>query len=491
MNNYWGADGNLKLKNLRDYISERYKECENCNKCKKSEEKIINAVKTADDNEKTRSKKKNKVRKISSICQTCDNNINVLMKRESTKCYVFDGFFYPFVSLNVETKTHYIKIRGTDEVTISANAARGFLGKDIKISKVKEHIQPKLKHFQKIDEVTLCEYYDILKDFPWESKERKADMLDSKFLSFLGEETSGNDSTENRKNCVQIYSKNIIYYGPPGTGKTRKAKIQAAKIVEENENLSDREALEKANESSQIKLIQFHPGYSYNDFIETIDMMNLGAIKNGVFKDFVCKAASDTKKKYVLIIDEINRANVSEVLGELLYGIEYRGKAVTTSMSNALLSVPDNLYIIGTMNTADRSLQALDYAVRRRFAFEKVDAQVPDENNLNEENKYFYKDAFEQVKKDVEESVARGVDPQDIMPGISYFIVKKDENGKEDKEHFRYKANYELIPLLREYVKDGFFVKRRTIDGGKYLVEMLQDGTYCERLLKEKENGIG
>ena len=110
--------------------------------------------------------------------------------------------------------------------------------------------------------------------------------------------------------------------------------------------------------------------------METIDAR--GVNKDGVFKKIASDARNDPDKKYVLIIDEINRANVSEILGELLYGIEYRGQEITTGISNDDFSVPENLYIIGTMNTADRSLQALDYAVRRRFTFKKVKAELPD-----------------------------------------------------------------------------------------------------------------
>ena len=194
---------------------------------------------------------------------------------------------------------------------------------------------------------------------------------------------------------------------------------------------------------------------------------------------------------------------MSEVLGELLYGIEYREEKITIGISNDSFSVPDNLYIIGTMNTADRSLQALDYAVRRRFAFEKMKAECPAPQNDGEEEKnyyqiagdehekkkYFLKSAFEQVKKDVERSVARGIAPEDIMPGASYFIVngKDKEDDKYDEEHFKYKMEYELIPLLKEYIKDGLFTTRKKIskEGDKSLIELLREGNYFERIVQE------
>lgn len=317
-----------------------------------------------------------------------------------------------------------------------------------------------------------------------------------------------------------IEDKQIIYYGPPGTGKTRKAKIEAVKIVTGN-NCSDIDALnlfegrinnkgtneEKENDKKnieiceeQIQIVQFHPSYSYNEFMETIDARGIN--KDGVFKKIANDARNHPDKKYVLIIDEINRANVSEVLGELLYGIEYRGQEITTGISNDDFSVPENLYIIGTMNTADRSLQALDYAVRRRFTFKKVKAELPDPKPPEQkedvkdkgcyeiENGHFFcQNVFKKVQEDVMKSVARGIDPEDIMPGISYFLVngkdKKSESDPDsyDEEHRKYKMKYELIPLLREYAKNGMFTKRKKLDiNGKSLVELLYDNTYFEYL---------
>ena len=248
----------------------------------------------------------------------------------------------------------------------------------------------------------------------------------------------------------------------------------------------------------QIQIVQFHPSYSYNEFMETIDARGIN--KDGVFKKIANDARNHPDKKYVLIIDEINRANVSEVLGELLYGIEYRGQEITTGISNDDFSVPENLYIIGTMNTADRSLQALDYAVRRRFTFKKVKSELPKPKQQEEDVKnkgcyeisngqFFCQNIFKKVQEDVMKSVARGIDPEDIMPGISYFLVngkdKKSESDPDsyDEEHRKYKMKYELIPLLREYAKNGMFTKRKKLDiNGKSLVEVLYDNTYFDYL---------
>lgn len=310
------------------------------------------------------------------------------------------------------------------------------------------------------------------------------------------------DQGENLSDLIDK-SKNIVFYGPPGTGKTRRAKISAVKIIEkvtEEDNKSNEiEDLKKFKEyrdEGRIQIVQFHPGYSYNDFIESIDITEKNYVR-GIFKEFAKTAQDNKPNKYVLIIDEINRANVSEVLGELLYGIEYREEEITIGISNDSFSVPDNLYIIGTMNTADRSLQALDYAVRRRFAFEKMKAEdmIPQNDGKKDNNyyyqiagekKYFLEKAFEQVKEDVEKSVARGIIPEDIMPGASYFIVN-EEDDKYDEEHFKYKMEYELIPLLKEYIKDGLFTTRKKIskEGDKSLIELLREGNYFERIVQE------
>ena len=154
------------------------------------------------------------------------------------------------------------------------------------------------------------------------------------------------------------------------------------------------------------------------------------------------------------------------------------------------------------MNTADRSLQALDYAVRRRFTFNKVKAELPDPKPPKQkedvkdkgcyeiENGHFFcQNVFKKVQEDVMKSVARGIDPEDIMPGISYFLVngknKKTESDPDsyDEDLLNYNMKYELIPLLREYAENGMFTKRKKLDiNEKSLVELLYDNTYFEYL---------
>ncbi|MFZ0599020.1 MAG: AAA family ATPase, partial [Flavobacterium sp.] len=166
--------------------------------------------------------------------------------------------------------------------------------------------------------------------------------------------------------------KQIILQGPPGTGKTFTAKKIAEQLLGTLNPL-------------QYRIIQFHPSYSYEDFVRGINtnviQTQTGSqlvyeTKNKVFAE-IARLAYESKaqgndKKFVLIIDEINRANLASVLGELIYGLEYRNKTINSMYdinNDFSIIIPDNLYLIGTMNTADRSVGHIDYAIRRRFAF--------------------------------------------------------------------------------------------------------------------------
>jgi 5-methylcytosine-specific restriction endonuclease McrBC GTP-binding regulatory subunit McrB len=167
------------------------------------------------------------------------------------------------------------------------------------------------------------------------------------------------------------------------------------------------------------------------------------------------KINDDTVPNYVLIIDEINRGNVSKIFGELITLLEadkrIDGKhpiKLTLPYSKKEFGVPSNLYIIGTMNTTDRSVGNIDYAVRRRFAFVtlKSDKDVVKQKSIPQALKLF--DAVETfIKKNQIE-----MDFEDLMVGHSYFIAK-------DETELKMKWEYEIIPLLREYYKDGLLQK--------------------------------
>ena len=147
-----------------------------------------------------------------------------------------------------------------------------------------------------------------------------------------------------------------IFYGPPGTGKTWAA-LKLAEVI--------------AGDESRTKLVQFHPSYAYEDFIEGWRPTPEGNFKitDGPLKLMAADARDNTNQEFVLVIDEINRANLSKVLGELFFLLEYRDRAITLQYSDEQFKLPKNLIIIGTMNTADRSIALVDAALRRRFHF--------------------------------------------------------------------------------------------------------------------------
>lgn len=379
------------------------------------------------------------------------------------------------------------------------------------------------------------------------------------------------------------YKKQIILQGPPGTGKTREAKLIAKEMLV-------LDSLEDLKENTQFKIIQFHPSYTYEDFVrgivaeskvdkveynnvnKTLGLFAKKAHENYLnsqkptieysrekwveeqftnFKDKVAeiieedgqynltpnvsivevdidgfryigntwqaqnphrmrfqdiktaylsnnqtrqelknnplvsgsafqhatyyfKVLQDFRdnineempndfnitnrnelKNYIIIIDEINRANLSSVLGELIYALEYRGKPVESMYvvdDDNQLILPPNLYIIGTMNTADRSVGHIDYAIRRRFAFVDV---LPENLKEKQAMDNFHDKLFLAVEKLFQEHTSPEFEMKDVQLGHSYFIDKSnDENGAGMDIRFE----YEIKPILLEYVKDGVLI---------------------------------
>lgn len=233
----------------------------------------------------------------------------------------------------------------------------------------------------------------------------------------------------------------------------------------------------------EYKIIQFHPAYSYEDFVRGISAKtnNSGQIyyevENKVVAEFAKKALDNPSANYVLIIDEINRANLPSVLGELIYALEYRFDEddISTTVESMYslknedneegsktLKLPKNLFIIGTMNMADRSIGHIDYAIRRRFSFVDV---LPNIQPIKECGRSLFKQVSELFIKDFDtfnwsepkmvrsEFLAIDFKPEDIWLGHSYFITKND--GVEGTKELEIKLKYDIRPILKEYVKDG------------------------------------
>jgi MoxR-like ATPase len=168
----------------------------------------------------------------------------------------------------------------------------------------------------------------------------------------------------------------------------------------------------------------------------------------------------EIQKNYILIIDEINRANLSSVLGELIYALEYRNEAVESMYEldgSNQLTLPPNLFIIGTMNTADRSVGHIDYAIRRRFAFVDI---LPENLKETQGLDSFDDVLFNKVASLFETNLSQEFNKEDVQLGHSYFIDKSDEGGSMD-----IRLEYEIKPILLEYVRDGILIGK-TREGG-------------------------
>ena len=164
------------------------------------------------------------------------------------------------------------------------------------------------------------------------------------------------------------HRRQVIFYGPPGTGKTYVARKLAAHL---------------AGDKDRVHLVQFHPSYAYEDFVEGYRPVRLegGAagftLREGPLKRIARRAGKAPGETFVLIIDEINRGNLAKVFGELYFLLEYRNERISLQYSDDPFSLPENLWIIGTMNTADRSIALVDSALRRRFHFAPYSPDQP------------------------------------------------------------------------------------------------------------------
>ncbi len=260
--------------------------------------------------------------------------------------------------------------------------------------------------------------------------------------------------------------KNLILQGPPGTGKTFMARRIAWCLVGHQDD-------------GPIEMVQFHQSYAYEDFVEGFRPTKGGGfdLKPGVFRRFCERAQANPDIPHVFIIDEINRGNLSRIFGELLMLIERDKRsedyAVALTYSDTRFHVPENIFILGMMNTADRSLALVDYALRRRFAFETLEPA-------------FGHPAFEKylMEKDVKRDLVRRIsermaklnetirNDKELGPGFqighSYFVPGEGDDPSDD--WYQHVVDTRIAPLLREYWFDA------PEDVEKEVARLLDDG---------------
>lgn len=267
--------------------------------------------------------------------------------------------------------------------------------------------------------------YAKLREWPSNKEHRKA--ITEALEPFL--KTEEIDEAEEIENLLKE-RKFIVLQGPPGTGKTRTAKLVSAKI------------------KAKTFFTQFHAETSFSDFIygirPDVKSKELNYIESlGSFTEALKYAVENEKEKTILIIDEINRANLSNVLGPIFYLFEHKMESsdveIEIHSGFKITQLPANFNVIATMNTADRSLAVVDFALRRRFAWYTLKPKI-----IN--SKEFYKEDFSRIQEIFDWYATSN--ELALQPGQGYFIASSDEEMKN-------RIKYEIFPLIKEYLQEG------------------------------------
>ena len=325
---------------------------------------------------------------------------------------------------------------------------------------------------------------------------------------------------EMRKNTMnyietmdQLNIHQMILQGPPGTSKTHGAKYDIIGPAVSGENWSVKSDEEKKEylESCMITdytgnyidgqegddknwkpnwdkpfgwdMVQFHPSYGYEDFVRGITVSTeagnvvyetVNKVLGNISRVADYYYRQNPESKFFLIIDEINRADVATVFGELLYALEYRGEEISTPYAleenrgkNYKLCIPPNLYLIGTMNTVDKSIGSIDYAIRRRFLFvnclpdiscvtDYIISQKNPEPGLSEK----VVKLMENLKTLVDKHIEKNYYAKDFYIGHTYFLV-------ESEKEMKLRLQYQILPILREYAENGVLVNLNQIEIGE------------------------
>jgi len=245
------------------------------------------------------------------------------------------------------------------------------------------------------------------------------------------------------QDCVDLlrHRRQLIFYGPPGTGKTYIAQKLARHVTDD----------------ANIKFVQFHPAYSYEDFFEGFRPQGESGgqigftLKAGPLRRLVDKAVDNAEAVYVLIIDEINRGNLPKIFGELYFLLEYRDEAIDlmySSDSSEPFSLPKNIYVIGTMNTADRSIALVDAALRRRFAFLPLHpSEDPTRGVLRS---WLAAKGYSTRLADLHDELNARIADTDFKIGPSYFMRDRIAQDPTDAA-LKLMWRTDILPLLEEH----------------------------------------
>jgi 5-methylcytosine-specific restriction enzyme B len=236
-----------------------------------------------------------------------------------------------------------------------------------------------------------------------------------------------------------LESRQLIFQGPPGTGKTFIARKLADSV---------------AGDRDRVELVQFHPSYAYEDFVEGFRPTGASsfALQPGPVKRIATRAARAPGERFVLLIDEINRGNLAKVFGELYYLLEYRDEAITLQYSQEPFRLPPNVFIVGTMNTADRSIALLDMALRRRFRFVDLLPEQPPLKGLL--RRFLDRKAPDMsFLADMLDDVNRQLNDPHASIGPSHFLVKDTRTLTEDRAELIW--NHSILPALADRFFDA------------------------------------